>query len=235
MENYYKKTDLASSKFSMRTYLQQIGQLLLVLFAIQIGRSLIVTGLWTILQPATDSPLWAFMDMVAFGVIGTSLLFFLRPSTPELALEWKSASRIQKTIYVGLGIFTLLLIFSTYFFQPDIFVMNLNAAIVIVIFEELLFRGWGWTKLQKSASFKASGFLNWLVISFVFAIWHFGYLDIYLLKVAPANPDMDWGFFFLMKFLTTLLIGLVVGIPRWRTKRVYGSLILHSLINLFGR
>jgi membrane protease YdiL (CAAX protease family) len=37
-----------------------------------------------------------------------------------------------------------------------------------------------------------------------------------------------------MKFLTTLVIGLIVGLPRWRTRRVYGSLILHSLINLFG-
>lgn len=219
----------------MRKYLQQIGQFLLVLLAIQIGRGLIVTGLWRILQPAADSPLWAYMDMVAFGLIGTSLFFFFRPSLSDLALDGKTASGVQKTIYVSLGIFTLLLILSTYFLEPDIFIMNLNAALVIPIFEELLFRGWGWTKLQSSASFKASGFINWLVISFLFALWHFGYLDIYLLKVAPANPDIEWGFFFLMKFLTTFIIGLVVGFPRWRTRRVYGSLILHSLINLFGR
>ena len=39
----------------------------------------------------------------------------------------------------------------------------------------------------------------------------------------------------MMKFLTALIIGLIVGIPRWLTGRVYGSLILHALINLFGR
>lgn len=46
---------------------------------------------------------------------------------------------------------------------------------------------------------------------------------------------MNWGAFFLMKFLTTLIIGLIIGIPRWHTGRIYGSLILHALINLFGR
>jgi membrane protease YdiL (CAAX protease family) len=46
---------------------------------------------------------------------------------------------------------------------------------------------------------------------------------------------MDWGVFFVMKLLTTLVIGLIVGLPRWRSGRVYGSLILHSLINVFGR
>jgi membrane protease YdiL (CAAX protease family) len=73
------------------------------------------------------------------------------------------------------------------------------------------------------------------VISLVFGLWHFGYMDIYLFKVAPANPSMDWGGFFLMKFLTTSFIGLIVGLPRWRTGRVYGALILHSLINMFGQ
>jgi membrane protease YdiL (CAAX protease family) len=38
-----------------------------------------------------------------------------------------------------------------------------------------------------------------------------------------------------MKFLTTLIIGLIVAAPRWRTGRVYGSLILHALVNIFGK
>jgi membrane protease YdiL (CAAX protease family) len=219
----------------MKTYIQQIGRFLLLLLAIQIGRGLIITGLWTILKPATDSPIWAYMDMVAFGVIGISLLLLYRPSRLQLALDWSTAPHWETIAYVVMGIFTLGLVLSTYFLQSDVFVMNINSAIVIPIFEELLFRGWGWGQLEKHAPFKASGFANWLVISLLFGLWHFGYMDIYLLKVAPSNPNMDWGVFFVMKFLTTLIIGLIVGFARWRTRRVYGSLLLHSLINLFGR
>lgn len=219
----------------MKTYLGQIGRFLLLVLAIQIVRALIVAGLWRLLHPAPDSPIWAYIDIIAFGLIGIGLLLWFRPSREQLALDWRAASRLEIVAYAGMGLLTLGLVISTYFLQPALFVGSLNSAIVIPIFEEFLFRGWGWGQLGRSAPFKASGFVNWLVISLLFGLWHFGYMDVYLLKVAPANPTMDWGFFFLMKFLTTLVIGLIVGLPRWRTSRVYGSLILHSLINVFGR
>jgi membrane protease YdiL (CAAX protease family) len=98
-----------------------------------------------------------------------------------------------------------------------------------------LFRGWGWGQLEKVQPAKHSGFIHWLVLSAAFGLWHFGYLDVYLLQVGPLNPDLEWGPFFLLKLLTTVIVGLIVGLPRWRTSRVYGSMILHSLINLFGR
>ena len=222
-------------RLSAQAYLQQIGRFLLLLLAIQIGRGLIITGLWRILQPASDSPLWAYMDMVAFGVIGLSLLIFYRPSAAQLGLDWQTAPRWEMIAYILLGTLTLVLVLSTYFIQPELLPININAAIVIPIFEEILFRGGGWNQLMSARNSKQSGFLHWLVISLLYGLWHFGYLDIYLLKVAPANPDMDWGMFFLMKFLTTFVIGLLVGLPRWRSGRVYGSIILHALINIFGR
>jgi hypothetical protein len=219
----------------MKPYIQQIGRLLLLLLAIQIVRALIISSLWRLLQPAPDSPIWAYMDIIAFGLIGISLLLWFRPSRKQLALDWGTAHRWELAIYIGIGVLTLGLVVSTYFLQPDLFVNNINSAIVIPLFEEFLFRGWAWGRLRRTASFRASGFVNWLVISFLFGLWHFGYMDIYLLRVAPANPDLDWGFFLLMKFLTTLIIGLIVGLPRWRSGRLYGSLLLHSLINIFGR
>lgn len=219
----------------MKPYYQQIGRFALLLLAIQIVRALIVFGLWRLLHPAPDSPLWAYIDIIAFGLIGISLLLWFRPSRKQLALDWKTAHRWELAIYIGMGILTLGLVISTFFMQPNQFINNVNSVIVIPIFEEFLFRGWGWGRLRRTASFRASGFVNWLVISFLFGLWHFGYMDIYLLRVASANPGMDWTFFLLMKFLTTFIIGLVVGLPRWRSGRLYGSLILHCLIKLFGR
>ena len=217
----------------MKTYLRQIARFLLLLIGIQIVRALIITGLWRLLHPAPDSPIWAYMDIIAFGVIGISLLLWFRPSREQLALDLRAAPRLELATYIGLGILTLGFVFSTYFLQSRLFVGNISSAIVIPIFEEFLFRGWGWGQMERSTSFKASGFANWLVMALIFGVWHLGYMDIYLLKIAPANPNMDWGVFFLMKFLTTFVMGLVVGLPRWRTGRVYGSLILHSLINVF--
>jgi membrane protease YdiL (CAAX protease family) len=219
----------------MKTYLQQIGRFLVLLLAIQIGRGLIIAGLWRILQPASDSPLWAFMDMVAFGFLGIGLLIFSHSSAADLALDWRTMPRWELVGYIVLGTLSVVLVLSTYFLQADLFAINISSTLVIPIFEELLFRGWGWTMLERTPSFRGSVGVHWLVISLLFGIWHFGYIDIYILKVAPSFPSMDWGNFLLMKFLTTFIIGLIVGLPRWRTGRVYGSIILHTLINLFGR
>jgi uncharacterized protein len=219
----------------MEIYLQKIGRFLLLLLTIQIVRALILTGLWRFLHPTPDSPLWAYIDIFVFGLIGIGLLLWFRPSREQLALDWRTAPRWEMVVYAVFGLLTLGLVISTYFLQPALFVRNLNSALVIPIFEEFLFRGWGWRQFEQSAFFKASGFANWLLISFLFGLWQFGYLDIYLLRVAPANPAMDWGNFLLVKFLTALVIGLIVGLPRWRSGRLYGSLILHSLIDVFGR
>jgi membrane protease YdiL (CAAX protease family) len=220
---------------SMKIYLRQTGRILLLLLAVQMIRALIITGLWRLLHPAPDSPIWAYMEIIAFGLIGISLLLWFRPTSQQLALDWKTAPRWELAAYIGLGMLTLGLAISIFFLEPDRFVENINSAIVIPLFEEFLFRGWGWNQLRRTVPIRGLGFINWLVISFIFSLWHFGYFDIYLLKVAPANPNLDWGGFFLTKLLTTFVIGLIVGLPRWRTGRVYGSLILHSVINVFGR
>jgi membrane protease YdiL (CAAX protease family) len=217
----------------MKTYLQKISHFLLLLLTIQIARALIVTGMWRFLHPEPDSPLWAYVEIFAFGLIGIGLLLWFRPTREQLALDWRTAPRWEMIVYAMSGLLTVGLVISTYFLQPSRFVGNLSSALVIPIFEEFIFRGWGWGQLERSASFRASGFANWLVISFLFGLWQFGYLDLYVLKAAPATPITDWGVFLLMKFLTTLVSGLIVGLPRWRTGRVYGSLILHSLINIF--
>ena len=219
----------------MNIYLRQTGRFLLLLLAIQIVRALIITGLWRLLHPAPTSPIWAYMDIIAFGLIGISLLLWFRPTRKQLALNWRTAPRWELAVYIALGILTLGFMISTSFLQRDLFVEHISSAIVIPLFEEFLFRGWGWHQLRRTVPIRGLGFLNWLVISFVFALWHFGYMDMYLLKVAPADPTMEWGFFLLMKSLTMFVIGLIVGLPRWRTGRVYGSLILHSLINMFAR
>ena len=213
-------------------FMRRMGGFIILLVAIQATRGLLIWGMWMVLHPNSDSTVWSYMDIAAFGLMGTVLLLFFRPSLDKLGLEWKTTSRRERIIYIGSGLMTLGLVATIYFIDPNLLMVNINTVIIIPVFEELLFRGWGWTQIDKTGS---AGFVNWLVISLLFGIWHFGYMDIYLLKVAPVWPGMDWGTFLLMKFITTFIIGLIVGLPRWRTRRVHGSLILHSMINLVGR
>lgn len=216
----------------MKTFLRITASFLLLLAGIQLARAAVIFGLWSVLQPGNNSVLWNMMDIAAYGLVGIGLLLVFRPSQQALGLNWGSAARREKWITLAAGALVIILTVSTFWFGPDILAANFTSVFIIPIFEELLFRGWGWGKLDQSL---VPGWLRWLTISIIFGIWHFGYADIYLLKVAPIWPEMNWSAFLLMKFLTTLAIGLVVGLPRWRSGRVHGSLILHALVNLFGR
>ena len=219
----------------MKLYFKQVGKILLLIVSVQLVRGLIYTGLWKFLQPQGASLQWVIMDMIAFCVVGEGLLLIFRPPEKQLSLEWDAAPRWERIAYLAGGGLILLLVATSFFFGPDILVTNIGTVIILPLFEEFIFRGWSWKQLEQVDLGKYSQVIHWVVISLLFGIWHFGYLDVYILKMAPANPGMNWGTFFLMKFVTTFVIGLIVGAPRGVTKRAYGSFLLHALINLFGR
>jgi hypothetical protein len=222
-----------TSTWNRGLYAKQLVGFVVFLFAVQIVRALVICRLWAWLQPPTaDSPLWAWMDMAAFILVGVAILLAFRPSAASLGLRLRGASRLETVASISGVVLLLGLVASSWWLDPAVLLVNVSTVVILPLFEELIFRGWGWGRLEHSG---APQWLNWLVISFLFGLWHFGYVDIYALRVAPAWPEMNWGMFLLMKFLTTFVIGLVVGLPRWRTKRAYGALILHGLVNLFGR
>ena len=219
----------------MKSYLRQVGKILLMIVSVQAVRGLVFTGLWKFLQPQSDSLQWVIMDMIAFCLVGEGLLLLFNPSASQLSLEWISAPRWERIVYIAGGVLIFALVGTSFFLGPDILVINISTVIILPMFEESIFRGWSWKQLEQVDLGKYSPIIHWLVISVLFAIWHFGYIDVYLLKMAPMNPGMEWGNFFVMKFLTTLMIGLIVGAPRAFTRRMHGSFLLHALINLFGR
>lgn len=206
-----------------------------MIVSVQAVRGLVFTGLWKFLQPQSDSLQWVIMDMIAFCLVGEGLLLLFNPSTEQLSLEWNNAPHWERIAYIAGGVLIFALVTTSFFLGPDILVINISTVIILPMFEESIFRGWSWKQLERVDLGKYSQVIHWLIISLLFAIWHFGYIDVYLLKMAPLNPGMNWVNFFVMKFLTTLVIGLIVGAPRAFTRRMHGSFLLHALINLFGR
>jgi membrane protease YdiL (CAAX protease family) len=219
----------------MKPYIKQIGKILLLIVIVQLVRGLVFTGLWKFMQPQGDTLLWVIMDMIAFCFVGYVLLLVFHPSAEQVSLEWDAAPRWERIAYLAGGGLLLLLVMSSYFLGPDILVTNIGTVVILPMFEEFIFRGWSWKQLEQVDLGKYSQVIHWLVISLLFGIWHFGYLDVYLLKMNAIRPVANWGEFFVMKFITTFIIGLIVGVPRGVTKRPYGSFLLHALINLFGR
>lgn len=101
------------------------------------------------------------------------------------------------------------------------------SSIVTPIFEEIIFRGFIWNKLN--TVFKKE-WGTYLVTTLLFAIWHLGYIE----GIAFRSPNglattMIW------KMITGLCFGIVLGALRLKTKNCYSTMLLHGIINIFGR
>jgi len=99
-------------------------------------------------------------------------------------------------------------------------------SVVVPVYEELVFRGLVWNRL--AAVFRPWSVYVWSVV--LFGVWHLGYWDSLAYRVEIGlMPIMAW------KALTGVAYGLVLGALRWRTGNCYSTMLLHGVLNLFGR
>lgn len=219
----------------MKQVIQRIFQVVFVRGCLQAGRAAVHFGLWRWLQPAQNAVLSNLADMGAYITVAVIVWLVFRPSASRVGLDWQGAGRLEKRIYLLAGAVLLAMTLLTYFFDPAVLVENLKAVWVVPVFEELVFRGWAWQHIEPAVKGKHAGAITWVVVSVLFALWHIGYTDIFYLRILPANPGTQLGDFLINKVIFTFFFGLAVGIPRWRTSRVYGSILAHGFLNLFGK
>ena len=104
--------------------------------------------------------------------------------------------------------------------------MLLYGSIVTPIFEEVLFRGVIWNRLNK---FFAKEWKTYLTVTLLFALWHIGYaVGIYLWNGGSLLNCI------VMKVLVGAIFGLITGAIRWKTKNCYSGILVHGILNAFG-
>lgn len=108
----------------------------------------------------------------------------------------------------------------------DIFLL-IYSSVVIPLYEEIIFRGIVWNALEKILSSKI---IIYLLNVLLFGIWHLGYISSIAFRVSDGLiMAMLW------KVVTGLLFGLVLGLVRLKTKNCYSTMLMHGLMNIFGR
>lgn len=106
-------------------------------------------------------------------------------------------------------------------------VLLIYSAIVTPVFEELIFRGFVWNKLN--TLFKKE-WITYVMSTLLFAIWHFGYIDTIAFHVETGLANA-----IIWKVITGLCFGIVLGALRLKTKNCYSTMLLHGVLNIFGR
>ncbi|WP_271715353.1 CPBP family intramembrane glutamic endopeptidase [Anaeromicropila herbilytica] len=134
------------------------------------------------------------------------------------------------TVYVCASIIAAILLIVT----PSNFTGGIKAislliygSIVTPIFEELIFRGFIWNKLNAVI---LKEWKTYIVTTILFALWHLGYIGSIAFRV-------NEGLFHVMmwKVIIGLCYGMVLGMVRIKTKNCYSTILLHGVMNIFGR
>jgi len=100
-------------------------------------------------------------------------------------------------------------------------------SVVTPIYEELIFRGYVWNRLN--ILFKKE-WTTYAVTTVLFGLWHLGGIDSVSFKVETGLANvMMW------KVIVGLCYGAVLGAVRTKTKNSYSTMLLHGVMNIFGR
>jgi len=207
-------------------FLKLVLKIILVLAIIQILRVVIFEFLSFTVQPSR--PLFLILRGLDFIIVGIILLLYFKPSLNDLGLIWDNIRLRNRIIYI-IGFSVLItLILSQYVFEWEFYILiyMLLYSIIVPVFEELLFRGYIWSKIRESKGMINPDGLTFLTVTILFSVWQLGYADI-LIRYS------NLGLILVLKMMSGLVLGLIVGYLRLKTGKTYASIIFHGLWNLF--
>lgn len=138
----------------------------------------------------------------------------------------KNAYMLLNLVFIILFIISICLSFNI-----ENIINSFYSILLIPIFEELLFRGYIWERLNKVFN---KEIIVYIVVTLLFGLWHIGYIDSLLLVTKLNGVDFNIKIL-LYKVLIGLIYGVFTGLVRYKTKNTTSSILVHGIMNMFGR
>lgn len=209
--------------------MKKIINIILCLIALQIGRFSFKTLAFLFLDKNFIT------DVIVSSIYMIIIIIFSIISIKKNELELNIFPKNLNWKYIV----TLIILFAIIFTTPIItknyslydILSLLYGAIITVIFEEIIFRGF----VYKEISNIKNDLWAYIISTILFGIWHLGYIDTVMWRVSMISPNANIMNIMFWKVITGLSFGIVVGFFRYKNKNVYSSIIVHALLNTFGR
>lgn len=207
----------------MSSKLKNIFKIILIIVSLQIIR-IAVRRVLLLFIPITELSL-NILNMVIFIIYTYLLVKYCKKNKIDLRVfkvNNKNAYLLLISIFIILFIINLLL---NKFSMNNMFKI-LYGTITLPIFEELLFRGYIWSRLLKM--FKNEMYV-YIITTLLFSIYSVFYIDsAILLKVFSFG-------LIIFKLVIGLLFGLITGFVRYKTKNTFSSMIVSSIMNMVSK
>ena len=204
---------------------------LLIIQTVRIGM------LQALLQINDKAMLYRSFLLIPIGIL---LFLSVRPSLGSLGLDIRQMGKRVKIVYLigGIMVIMLALLSPSLWLEPSpmTIISVVESVLIYPIFEELLFRGYVWGKLEKQFEGRRFGGIEIIALnSLLFGLWHLGYLDVIYMRTQVQLTSAPFVTIMFYKVLTGMVFGVLTGVARWRLKSTYGSILVHSFLNIFGR
>ena len=217
---------LFNTTMDRNNFLKLVLKIILALAIIQILRAVIFEFFLVTVQPS--GPLFFIFRGLDFIIVGIILLLYFKPSLDDLGLRWDNIRLRNRIIYImGVPVLTILILSHSVFEgEFDILIGLLLYTVITPVFEELVFRGYIWSKISESEGMINPDGLTFLTVTLLFSVWQLGYADV-LIRYS------NLGLIMVLKMMGGLVLGLFVGYLRLKTGKTYASIIFHGLWSLF--
>jgi uncharacterized protein len=221
------------SLFNMRPFFYKF---ILILLLIHLINNAIIFFTINIIVQNPSIPKYRLICSISQIITLILFVVFIKPSPKELGIYWSDIKKSTKYLYMIGELIVLILVISSYFIMNDIkyyaLMTNINFGITTPILEELIFRGYSWDK------FREEGFNNFktlIITSLFFGLFHLGYYYqiSYATQFHPDAPSMVNIMF--MKIIFATALGIIIGLVRWKSNKVYGPIIVHSMLNILSK
>ena len=205
--------------------IKTIASLVALLAAFQLLRMAIEQSIFVFIERTSFTDDIATMIAMFVLTIGFVIITYARGvSLSVFPQKWGPFYIIETLVLLGLLISTP---FITGNKTPQTITILIYSSVVTPVFEEIIFRGYMWNRLN--AIFKKER-TSYIAVTLLFAIWHLGYVE----GIAFRAPDglavtMIW------KMAIGFCFGVVLGAVRLKTKNCYSTILLHGIMNVFGR
>ncbi|MEG3224587.1 MAG: abortive infection protein [Methanobacteriales archaeon Met13] len=224
---------LFSTATKRNIFLKLILKIILILVLIQLFRALVLGILWFAFGSSKKVTLFQFFNGLSFIIVGIILVLWCKPSSKDMGLNWGDLRLRIRIIYLAGIVFLIFMALTPYTlsWELNLLILGVVFGLVIPAFEELLFRGYIWGKIENSLEMAERSVLTWIIVTLLFSIWHLGYLDVFIIHpLGGGNLIM----LLASKLAIGLVLGLLVGYTRLKTRKTYASFLLHGLWNVFG-
>lgn len=168
----------------------------------------------------------SMVSMAAMILVGILLISIARRRKEKLSILPQTFGKAY-VMATSVAVVILLITPSNFVGGIEAISLLIYASIVTPVFEEILFRGYVWNQLEKILKNELSVYITTTVL---FGVWHLGYISSISFRVQTDLANvMVW------KVITGLAFGVVLGALRLNTKNCYSTILLHGVMNVFGR